>query len=39
VQPAQRGLHAAPHARGFLMPEEYDVYRFQQWVRAAVPGG
>jgi Rieske 2Fe-2S family protein len=30
----QQGLHAAPHERGFLMPEEYDVYRFQQWVRA-----
>ena len=32
----QRGLHAAPHERGFLMPEEYDVYRFQQWVRGAL---
>jgi len=32
----QRGLHSAPHERGFLMPEEYDVYRFQQWVRDAL---
>ncbi len=32
----QRGLHARPHERGYLMPEEYDVYRFQQWVRAAL---
>ena len=32
----QRGLRSAPHERGFLMPEEYDVYRFQQWVRAAL---
>ena len=32
----QRGLHAAPHDRGFLMPEEYDVYRFQEWVRSAL---
>jgi Rieske 2Fe-2S family protein len=32
----QRGLHAVPHERGFLMPEEYDVYRFQQWVRGAL---
>jgi len=32
----QRGLHSAPHDRGFLMPEEYDVYRFQEWIRAAL---
>jgi glycine betaine catabolism A len=30
---AQIGLHSAPHARGYLLPEEYDVFRFQQWVR------
>ena len=30
---AQLGLHAAAHARGYLLPEEYDVFRFQQWVR------
>jgi len=29
----QRGLHAAPHEHGMLMPEEYDVWRFQEWVR------
>jgi Rieske 2Fe-2S family protein len=29
----QRGLHAAPHKQGHLLPEDYDVYRFQQWVR------
>jgi len=31
---AQRGLHAAPHDQGQLLPEDYDVYRFQQWVRS-----
>jgi glycine betaine catabolism A len=30
---AQRGFHSAPHVRGYLLPEDYDVYRFQQWVR------
>jgi Rieske 2Fe-2S family protein len=30
----QRGLHSAPHKQGYLLPEDYDVYRFQQWVRA-----
>jgi len=30
---AQKGLHAAPHLRGTLLPEDYDVYRFEQWVR------
>ena len=30
---AQRGLHSAPHAQGYLLPEDYDVFRFQQWVR------
>jgi Rieske 2Fe-2S family protein len=29
----QTGLHAAPHVQGRLLPEDYDVYRFQQWVR------
>jgi glycine betaine catabolism A len=29
----QKGLHSAPHTHGQLMPEDYDVYRFQQWVR------
>jgi Rieske 2Fe-2S family protein len=29
----QKGLHASAHVRGQLLPEDYDVYRFQQWVR------
>ena len=29
----QRGLQALPHSAGVLMPEEYEVYEFQQWVR------
>ena len=33
----QRGLHSAPHKQGYLLPEDYDVYRFQQWVRAQLP--
>jgi Rieske 2Fe-2S family protein len=28
----QRGLHAAPHAAGVVMPEEYLVKNFQDWV-------
>lgn len=30
----QRGLASRRHERGVLMPEEYDVARFQDWVRA-----
>jgi len=30
----QQGLHSTAHQSGFLMPEEYEVYGFQQWVRA-----
>ena len=30
----QRGLHALPHAAGVLMPEEYVVRQFQDWVRS-----
>ncbi len=30
----QKGLHSASHAHGLLLPEDYDVFRFQQWVRA-----
>jgi Rieske 2Fe-2S family protein len=30
----QRGLHALPHQRGVLMPEEYAIRQFQDWVRA-----
>ena len=26
---AQLGLHSGPHQRGYLLPEEYDVFRFQ----------
>jgi Rieske 2Fe-2S family protein len=29
----QRGLQALPHARGILMPEEYAIRQFQEWVR------
>jgi glycine betaine catabolism A len=30
----QRGLHALPHAAGVLMPEEYVLRQFHDWVRA-----
>ena len=30
----QRGLHAAPMTHGVLMPEEYLLKRFHDWVRA-----
>jgi Rieske 2Fe-2S family protein len=30
----QRGLRALPHEHGVLMPEEYIIASFQQWVRA-----
>jgi len=30
----QRGLHAVAHAAGVLMPEEYAIGQFQDWVRA-----
>jgi len=30
----QRGLQARPHTAGVLMPEEYDLHRFHEWVRA-----
>ena len=30
----QRGLRAAPHAGGVVMPEEYMILNFQNWVRA-----
>lgn len=30
----QRGVHAAPLTHGVLMPEEYILKRFQDWVRA-----
>jgi Rieske 2Fe-2S family protein len=30
----QRGLHAAPHVRGVVMPEEYEIRRFHEWLDA-----
>jgi Rieske 2Fe-2S family protein len=30
----QQGLRAVPHTRGVLMPEEYVVHQFQQWVQS-----
>jgi len=30
----QRGLHSLAHANGVLMPEEYAIRQFQDWVRA-----
>ncbi len=30
----QRGLHALAHERGVLMPEEYVIQQFQEWVRS-----
>jgi Rieske 2Fe-2S family protein len=30
----QQGLRAGPHARGVVMPEEYVVRQFHEWVRA-----
>jgi Rieske 2Fe-2S family protein len=30
----QRGLKAGPHARGVVMPEEYVIRQFHDWVRA-----
>jgi Rieske 2Fe-2S family protein len=30
----QQGLHALPHAAGVLMPEEYAIRQFHDWVRA-----
>jgi Rieske 2Fe-2S family protein len=30
----QRGLHALPHQAGVLMPEEYAIRQFQDWVRS-----
>jgi Rieske 2Fe-2S family protein len=33
----QRGLQSQAFKQGLLMPEEYDVYRFQEWVRQQLP--
>jgi len=32
----QRGLHAAPLKAGVLMPEEYLVERFHNWIRESL---
>jgi glycine betaine catabolism A len=32
----QRGLHSIAHKTGILMPQEYVVHQFHQWVRAAL---
>lgn len=29
----QKGLHSLRHSAGVLMPEEYELHRFHQWVR------
>lgn len=29
----QHGLHAIRHEAGVLMPEEYDIHRFHDWIR------
>ena len=35
----QKGLRSMRHETGVLMPEEYDVYRFHEWVRAQHASG
>jgi glycine betaine catabolism A len=35
----QRGLHALPFSHGVLMPEEYAVRQFQNWVRSELQRG
>jgi Rieske 2Fe-2S family protein len=30
----QRGLRALPHRAGVVMPEEYMVHSFHNWIRA-----
>jgi len=30
----QMGLHAGPHVRGVVMPEEYVIRQFHEWLRA-----
>jgi phenylpropionate dioxygenase-like ring-hydroxylating dioxygenase large terminal subunit len=32
----QRGMHSAPMTQGVLMPEEYDVKNYRDWVLAAL---
>jgi Rieske 2Fe-2S family protein len=35
----QQGLHCLAHERGVLVPQEYGVFAFQQWVRAQLGDG
>jgi len=32
----QRGLRSIRHERGVLLPEEYDIRRFHDWVRGQI---
>jgi Rieske 2Fe-2S family protein len=32
----QGGLHSIAHKAGILMPQEYVIHQFHQWVRAAL---
>ncbi|PZR00828.1 MAG: ring-hydroxylating oxygenase subunit alpha [Cereibacter sphaeroides] len=32
----QRGLRSSRHARGRLMPQEFDIHRFHQWVLSRI---
>ncbi len=32
----QRGMHSAPMKQGVLMPEEYDVKNYRDWLLAAL---
>ncbi len=34
----QRGLRSSKFEHGRLMPQEFDVHRFQQWIRAQLEG-
>lgn len=34
----QRGLKSIRHSAGVLMPEEYELHRFHQWVRGEHAG-
>ena len=33
---AQAGMHSGPMKQGVLMPEEYDVKAYRDWVLAAL---
>ncbi len=34
----QQGLHSLAHRQGVLVPQEYGVFAFQQWVREQLDG-